>query len=67
MCSKEQETLAEVRRLIDEQFRTLQGRLQDADLIQCTLRAERIKQLLEAVRQSPSQPALVSPKPPTPS
>jgi hypothetical protein len=67
MWSKEQETLAEVRRLIDEQFRTLQGRLQDADLIQCTLRAERIKRLLEAVRQSSSQPALVSPKPPTPS
>jgi len=67
MWSKEQETLAEVRRLIDEQFRTLQGRLLDADLIQCTLRAERIKRLLEAVRQSSSQPALVSPKPPTPS
>jgi hypothetical protein len=67
MWSKEQETLAEVRRLIDEQFRTLQGRLQDADLIQCTLRAERIKRLLEAVRQSSSQPALVSPKPPAPS
>jgi hypothetical protein len=67
MWSKEQETLAEVRRLIDEQFRALQGRLSDANLFQCTLRAELIKQLLEAVRHSSSQPALVSPKPPTPS
>jgi len=49
---KEQETLADVRRLINEQFRMLQGRLSDADLIQCTLRAERIKQLLEAVQHS---------------
>ena len=63
---KEQETLTEVRRLINEQFRTLQGRLSDADLIQCTLRAERIKQLFEAVRHSSSQPALVSSEPPTP-
>jgi hypothetical protein len=47
---QEQETLADVRRLINEQFRTLQGRLSDADLIQCTLRAARIKQLLEAIR-----------------
>jgi len=36
---QEQETLADVRRLINEQFRTLQGRLSDTDLIQCTLRA----------------------------
>jgi hypothetical protein len=30
---KEQETLVEVRRLINEQIRTLQGRLSDAGLI----------------------------------
>jgi hypothetical protein len=53
---QEQETLADVRRLINEQFRTLQGRLSDADLIQCTLRAERIKQLLEANRLNGSVP-----------
>jgi len=60
------EVLADVRRLINEQFRALQGRLSDADLTQCTLRAERIKQLLEAVRHSSSQPALVPPERPTP-
>jgi hypothetical protein len=64
---KEQETLADVRRLINEQFRMLQGRLSDADLIQCTLRAERIRQLLEAVQHSSSPPTLVSPEPPAPS
>ena len=64
--SKEQETLAEVRRLIDAQFRALQGRLSEDNLIQCTLRAEQIKQLLEAVRHSSSQPALEPPKPPAP-
>ena len=57
---KEQETLAELRRLINEQFRTLQGRLSDAHLIQCSLRAERIKQLFDAVRRSSSQPFGVS-------
>jgi hypothetical protein len=62
----EQETLADVRRLINEQSRMLQGRLSDADLIQCALRAERIKQLLEAVQHSSSPPTL-SPEPPTPS
>jgi len=60
---KGQETLAEVRRLINEQFRSLRGRLSEADLIRCTLRAERIKQLFEAVQQSSSQSAVVSPKP----
>jgi hypothetical protein len=63
---KEQEALAEMRRLINEQSRALQGRLSDADLIQCTLRAERIKQLFEAARHSSGQPGLVSPRPPTP-
>ncbi len=63
---KEQETLTEVGRLINEQSRLLQGRLSDADLIQCTLRAERINQLLESVRHSSSQPPLVSPKWPIP-
>lgn len=57
---KKEDTLAEVRRLINEQSRSLQGRLSDADLIQCTLRAERIKQLFEAVNQSSSQPFGVS-------
>lgn len=51
-------TLAEVRRLINDQFRMLQGRLSDADLLQCNSRAERIKQLLEAARHSSSQPLL---------
>ena len=60
-------TLVELCLLINDQFRMLQGRLSDADLIQCTLRAERIKQLLEAVQHSSSQPTLVSPEPPTPS
>jgi len=45
-------TLVELCLLINDQFRMLQGRLSDADLIQCTLRAERIKQLLEAVQHS---------------
>jgi hypothetical protein len=64
---KEQETLTEVGGLINEQSRLLQGRLSDADLIQCTLRAERINQLLlESVRHSSSQPPLVSPKWPIP-
>jgi hypothetical protein len=63
---KERETLAEVLILINEQFRMLQGRLSDADLTQCTARAEQIKQLLEAARRPSSQPAVVSPKPPTP-
>lgn len=63
---KEREIFAEVLILINEQFRMLQGRLTDADLTQCTSRAEQIKQLLEAARRSSSQPALVSPKPPTP-
>jgi hypothetical protein len=44
----------------------LQGRLSDADLAHCTARAEQIKQLIEAARRSSSQPALASPKPPTP-
>jgi len=57
-------TLVEVGRLINEQFRMLQGRLSDADLIQCNSRAEQIKQLLEAARHSSGQ-ALLSPKPPT--
>jgi hypothetical protein len=43
---KEQETLAEVQRLINEQCRALQGRLSDTDLAQCKLRDERIRQLL---------------------
>ena len=63
---KEQETLSELRRLINAQSRTLQGRLSDFDLIQCTLRAERIKQLLEAVLQESSQPALATTKPSIP-
>ncbi len=57
-------TLTEVGRLIKEQFRMLQGRLSDADLIQCNSRAEQIKQLLEAARHSSGQP-LLSPKLPT--
>ena len=59
---EEQETLPEVRRLINEQSRALQGRLSNTDLIQCTLRAERIKQLFEMVRHSSGQPALLSPR-----
>jgi hypothetical protein len=64
--TNEQETLTEARRLINKQFRTLQVRLSDADLIQCTLRAERINQLLEAARNLSSQPPLLSPKRPIP-
>lgn len=63
---KERETLAEVLILINDQFRMLEGRLSDADLTHCTARAEQIKQLIEAARRSSSQPALVSPEPPTP-
>jgi hypothetical protein len=63
---KEREPLAEVLILINDQFRMLQGRLSDADLTQCTSRAERIKQLIEAARRPSSQPALLSPKPPNP-
>jgi len=59
---KERETLDEVLRLINEQFRMLQGRLSDADLTQCTSRAEQIKQLIEAARHSSSKPALSVPK-----
>ena len=62
----EQETLSELRRLINAQSRALQGRLSDVVLVQCTLRAERIKQLFEAVRHESSQPALASTKPSIP-
>jgi hypothetical protein len=61
---KAETTLTEAGRLINEQFRVLQGRLSDADLIQCNSRAEQIKQLLEAARHSSGQP-LLSPKLPT--
>jgi adenylate kinase len=66
MMVKEREILAEVLILINEQSRMLEGRLSDADLTQCTSRAEQIKQLLEVARRSSSQHALVSAKPPTP-
>ncbi len=56
--------LVELRLLINDQFRMLQGRLSDADLIQCNSRSEQIKQLLEAARHSSGQP-LLSPKLPT--
>ena len=58
-------TLVELCLLINDQFRMLQGRLTDADLIKCNSRAEQIKQLLEVARHSSSQPAVLSPKPPT--
>lgn len=58
------DTLVELCVMINDQFRRLQGRLSDADLIQCNSRAEQIKQLLEAARHSSGQP-LLSPKPPT--
>jgi hypothetical protein len=58
------DTLVELCVLINDQFRMLQGRLSDADLIQCNSRAEQIKHLLEAARHSSGQP-LLSPKPPT--
>jgi len=58
-------TLVELCLLINDQFRMLQGRLTDADLIQCNSRAEQIKQLLEVARHSSSQPAVLSLKPPT--
>ena len=56
--------LVELCVMINDQFRMLQGRLSDADLIQCNSRAEHIKQLLEAARHLSGQP-LLSPKPPT--
>jgi hypothetical protein len=58
------DTLVELRVLINDQFRMLQGRLSDADLVQCNSRAEQIKQLLDAARHPSGQP-LLSPKPPT--
>src|SRR5258705_12170343 len=58
-------TLVELCLLINDQFRMLQGRLTDADLIQCNSRAEQIKQLLEVARHSSSQPAVLSLKQPT--
>jgi len=57
-------TLVELRRLINEQFRMLQGRLSDADLSRYNCRAEQIKQLLEAARHSSGQP-LLTPKLPS--
>jgi hypothetical protein len=59
---KDREALDEVLRLINVQFRMLQGRLSDAELTQCTSRAELIKQLIEAARHSSSHPALSVPK-----
>ena len=56
------DTLVELCVLINDQFRMLQGRLSDADLVQCNSRAEQIKQLLETARH-PSGQALLSPKP----
>jgi hypothetical protein len=56
--------LVELCRLINEQFRMLQGRLSDADLSRCNSRAEHIKQLLETARHSSGRP-LLSPQPPT--
>ena len=47
---KEQEILAELRRLIEEQFRSLQGRLSEADSVQCARRAERIRQLFDQLK-----------------
>jgi hypothetical protein len=58
------DTLVELCVLINDQFRMLQGRLSDADLVQCNSRAEQIKQLLDATRHPSGQP-LLSPKPPT--
>jgi hypothetical protein len=57
------DTLVELCVLINDQFRMLQGRLSDADLIQCNSRAKQIKQLLEVARHPSGQP-LLSPKPP---
>ena len=63
---KEQKTLSELRRLINAQSRTLEGRLSDVDLIRYTLRAERIKELFEALGHESSQPALAATKPSIP-
>jgi hypothetical protein len=58
------DTLVELCVLINDQFRMLQGRLSDADLVQCNSRAEQIKQLLDAARHPAGEP-LLAPKPPT--
>jgi hypothetical protein len=57
-------TLVELCRLINAQFRMLQGRLSDADLSLCNSRAEEIRQLLKAARHLSGQP-LLSPRLPT--
>lgn len=58
-------SLVELHRLINYQFRALQRRWSDADLIKCISRAKQIKQLLQSTRYSSSQSAWMSPKPPT--
>jgi hypothetical protein len=57
-------TLVELCRLINVQFRMLQGRLSDADLSLCNSRGEEIKKLLEVARHTSGQP-LLSEKLPT--